>query len=164
MILIRDPQVGTVTVTLDMGRSVRVRGARLPTVVLTRTAGPDPSGLIPIGTRDRRRLTLTVDGAEARTIPGKGRVLRRTYRVDVRYDGARYRLIPHTSTSSRFLRDGRPLGALKSAGNGPVHAEWAVGTQVTAQDAAIAYTLAAAFGTGGQPWWSTLEELMDEIP
>ncbi|MEU9994430.1 hypothetical protein [Streptomyces sp. NPDC050848] len=143
--------------------TLRVSGHELPTVELVRAPGDEPDPLIPIGTRAAARLTLTVDGAPAGIRPGRGRLLRRSYRVDATVSGTRYRLVPCSYVESRLLRDGRPLGTFESPGDGTADAEWAPGTEPTALDRAVGTTLAAAFGTGGAPWWDTATNIVAEL-
>ncbi|MEU9701509.1 hypothetical protein [Streptomyces sp. NPDC047981] len=143
--------------------TLRVSGHELPTVELVRAPGEDPDPLIPIGTRAAARLTLTVDGAPARLKPGRGRLLRRSYRVDAVVAGTRYRLVPCSYVESRLLRDGRPLGVFESSGDGTVDDEWAEGTEPTALDRSVGTALAAAFGTGAAPWWDTTGNIVAEL-
>ncbi|MEI5036196.1 hypothetical protein RB201_36705 [Streptomyces sp. S1A(2023)] len=140
-----------------------VSGERIPRVVLTRAPGTEVDDHIAIGTRDPRRLTLTVDGQEATIKPGKGRIRRRSYRVDVRCAGTSYRLVPDSIPSSRLTRNGRRLGDFSSGGDRRVLAEWRPGAAVEPRDAAIGYALAAAFGTGGQPMWMMAVETVSEF-
>ncbi|MET9954812.1 hypothetical protein ABZ135_25150 [Streptomyces sp. NPDC006339] len=141
--------------------TLRVSGHGLPTVELLRSPGAAPDPLVPLGTRDPARLTLTVDGAPARIRPAKGRLSRRSYRVDAIVSGTRYRLVPCSYGESRLTRDGRPLGTLESTGDGRVDADWAPGA--TPLDQALGTALAAAFGTGAQPWWQTAADLAAEL-
>ncbi|MFJ3584672.1 hypothetical protein ACIPPS_20940 [Streptomyces sp. NPDC090127] len=143
--------------------TLRVSGYGLPTVELVRAPGDEPDPLIPIGTRAAGRLALTVDGAPARIRPGRGRLLRRSYRVDARVAGARYRLVPCSYAESRLLRDGRPLGTLQSTGDGTVDPDWAAGTAPEPLDRAVGTALAAAFGTGAAPWWDTATNIVAEL-
>ncbi|MFF9013472.1 hypothetical protein ACF09C_10970 [Streptomyces sp. NPDC014870] len=143
--------------------TLRVSGHELPTVELVRAPGEEPDPLIPIGTRAAARLTLTVDGAPARLKPGRGRLLRRSYRVDAVVAGTRYRLVPCSYVESRLLRDGRPLGIFESSGDGAVDEDWAEGAEPTALDRSVGAALAAAFGTGGAPWWDTTGNIVAEL-
>ncbi|MFF8831844.1 hypothetical protein [Streptomyces sp. NPDC015131] len=142
---------------------VDVTGPGLPHVRIARTAGTEADPLVPIGTRDPALLTLTVDGRPQRLTPAKGRLSRRSYRVDARVDGTRYRLVPCSYGESRLLRDGRRLGELESSGDGRVSAEWREGARVSPQDAAVGTALAAAFGTGAQPLWESLLDVVTEL-
>ncbi|MGW6568243.1 hypothetical protein [Streptomyces sp. NPDC054975] len=143
--------------------TLRVRGHGLPTVELVRAPGDAPDPLIPIGTRAADRLTLTVDGAPARIRPSRGRLLRRSYRVEATVSGTRYRLVPCSYAESRLLRDGRPLGTFQSTGDGTVDADWAEDCEPTPLDRAVGTTLAAAFGTGAAPWWDTATNIVGEL-
>ncbi|MDT9691102.1 hypothetical protein Q5762_22680 [Streptomyces sp. P9(2023)] len=155
--------------------TLRVSGHELPTVELVRGPGDEPDPLIPIGTRAAGRLTLTVDGAPAVLRPARGRILRRSYRVDATVAGTRYRLVPCSYGESRLLRDGRVLGTLESTGDGTVDADWAPGTETGAGtgaetgaapeplDRVVGTALAAAFGTGAAPWWDTTLNIAAEL-
>ncbi|MGV9990522.1 hypothetical protein [Streptomyces sp. NPDC003374] len=77
-----------------------------------------------MGTRDGSRLTLTVDGEEAVIDPAKGRLTRRSFRVDVRHGGRSWRLVPDSIPGSRLLRDEQHIGDFTSDGDGRVGAEW----------------------------------------
>ncbi|WP_406862204.1 hypothetical protein ABZO31_17755 [Streptomyces sp. HUAS MG47] len=154
-------------VDLDLTTGVvRVGGDGLPEVVVARIPGDgDTDDAIPVGTRDPARLTLTVDGREARLRPGKGRVFRRSFRVDATVDGVRYRLVPCSYVESRFSRGGKALGRLDSTGDGLVGAEWDTEPD-TAPDAlslALGTALAAAFGTGAAPWWEISLQMVAEL-
>lgn len=143
--------------------TLRVSGYGMPTVELVRAPGTTPDRHIPIGTRKRALLTLTVDGEPARIRPSRGRLLRRSYRVDVHVGGVRYRLVPCGYVDSRLIRDGRPLGTLESSGDGRVDDDWAPGTEPEPLDRAVSTALAAAFGTGAAPWWETLGDIVGEL-
>ncbi|MEU1281081.1 hypothetical protein [Streptomyces sp. NPDC005805] len=139
-----------------------VEGDAVPRVEITRAPESEQDEHIPIGTRAPEHLTLTVDGAEAALRPAKGRLSRRSYRVDATYDGAAYRLRPDSVPDSRLTRDGVRLGALTSTGDGRVDAEWRPEAKVRPVDAAVGYALAAAFGTGAQPMWTMVVEALSE--
>ena len=151
-----DTLFGEITVTLDGQHRITVAGEQIPTVVLTRDPASEPDPLTAIGTRDPAALTLTVDGTPARITPGKGKLRRQTYRVDVHHAHTHYRLQPDSVPSSRLTRNGTRLGDFSSDGDETVIAEWQADATPTATDAALGYTLAAAFGTGGQPMWMML--------
>lgn len=141
--------------------TLRVSGHGLPTVELVRAPGTDPDAHTPIGTRKRALLALTVDGEPAVIRPARGRLLRRSYRVDVRTGGVRYRLVPCGYVDSRLTRDGRRIGMLTSSGDGRVIDEW--DGDPTPHDLALGAALAAAFGTGASPWWETLGDIVGEL-
>lgn len=151
----RDTLFGEVTVRLENQESVVVEGEQIPRVEILRAPGSQKDDHIAIGTRDPRHLTMTVAGEAVELKPGKGRLSRRSYRVDVTHAGRSYRLQPDSIPSSRFTRDRARTGGLSSDGDGLVIAEWREGAEVEAADAAVAYALAAAFGTGAQPMWMT---------
>lgn len=156
------PATPAVLLRSDAG-TLDVTGPGLPHVRLVRATGTEPDPLIPIGTRDPALLTLTVDGRPARISPAKGRLSRRSYRVDARIGDARYRLVPCGYEVSRLLRDGRPLGELESTGDGRVTTDWDEHAKVLAQDVAVGTALAAAFGTGAQPMWETTLDAVTEL-
>ncbi|MFD9216933.1 hypothetical protein ACIOWI_14420 [Streptomyces sp. NPDC087659] len=142
---------------------VEVAGTGLPLVRIVRSPGTEAHPHIPVGTRDRALLTLTVDGAPARIVPGRGRLLRSSYRVDAFTGDTRYRLVPCSLDSSRFLRDGAPLGTFTSEGDGHVRSEGFADAGAQPRDIAVGTALAAAFGTGGQPWWATALDMAGEL-
>ncbi|MET9728088.1 hypothetical protein [Streptomyces zaomyceticus] len=143
--------------------TLRVSGHELPTVELVRAPGTRPDTHTPIGTRKAALLALTVDGEPATVKPARARLLRRSYRVDVRVDGIRYRLVPSSHVDSRLTRNGRTLGTLESAGDGRVDADWDPAADPTPLDRALGTALAAAFGTGAAPWWETLGDIAAEL-
>ncbi|KUO16851.1 hypothetical protein [Streptomyces dysideae] len=162
--LVEDSLFGPLTVRLDTERGeVTVEGAAIPRIVLSRAAGTGAKAHIPVGTRDGGRLTLTVDGTEVSVTPAKGRLTRRSYRVDVRHAGHRWRLVPDSVPGSRLLRDGRRLGDLTSEGDGRVLVEWRPDGKVDALDAALGYALAAAFGTGAQSAWTLVIDVIGDL-
>ncbi|MFJ9789785.1 hypothetical protein [Streptomyces globosus] len=161
---VADERFGPVDVLLDAGRgTVVVAGGALPEVRLVRADGAKPNRYAPIGTRDGARLTLTVDGGPASIRPARAWIPRRSYRVDVRADAGRYRLVPCSAAASRFLRDGRRLGEFTSRGDGSVAADWLPGADPQPQDAAVGYALAAAFGTGGRSLGDLLVDVVDAL-
>ncbi|MFF7034675.1 MULTISPECIES: hypothetical protein [Streptomyces] len=162
---VEDDHHGDILVELtgEQAEILIVSGEGIPRVVLTRAPGAEADAHIVIGTRDPRRLTLTVDGRDATIKPGKGKLRRRSYRVDVRCAGTSYRLVPDSIASSRLTRDGRHIGDFSSNGDRRVIAEWRDGSAVEPLDAAIGYALAAAFGTGGQPMWMMAVETISEF-
>ncbi|MEU3609449.1 hypothetical protein AB0E83_28970 [Streptomyces sp. NPDC035033] len=141
--------------------TLRVSGAGLPVVELVRAAGTPADAHVPVGTRKAALLTLTVDGAPAAIRPARGRLLRRSYRVDVRAGGVRYRLVPCSYEESRLSRDGRRIGTLASSGDGRVTDTWEI--RPAPLDLAVGTALAAAFGTGAAPWWETLGDVLGEL-
>ncbi|MFJ8696239.1 hypothetical protein [Streptomyces roseolilacinus] len=162
-----DSLFGSVSVVLDIAAGVvDVHGDTVPRVVVRRAEGvTDVDDHVPVGTRDGALLSLSVDGGTVPIRPGKGRLTRRSFRVDVSCEGVVYRLVPDSLAGSRLLRDGEPIGRLSSDGDGTVSAEWRDGVRVRAVEAALGYALAAAFGTGAQPMWMlALEALGDLLP
>ncbi|MFI1974485.1 MULTISPECIES: hypothetical protein [Streptomyces] len=141
--------------------TLRVSGHGLPAVELVRAPGSRPDTHTPIGTRRAELLALTVDGEPAVIRPARGRLLRRSYRVDVRTDGVRYRLVPSGHDHSRFTRDGHRVGELLCSGDGRVIDTWEPGA--TPRDIAVGTALAAAFGTGASPWYETVGEIVSEL-
>ncbi|GGP34446.1 hypothetical protein [Streptomyces melanogenes] len=147
-----DPVAGAVTVS----------GDGLPRVELRRTGG-EADAHTPVGTRAADRLALTVDGAPAALALAKGRLTRRSYRVDVRCGDVRYRLVPDSFAGSRLLRDGRRLGSLECDGDGRVDASWHDTAKVLPLDVSVGHALAAGFGTGAQPMWMTATEIVADL-
>ncbi|MEU9256807.1 hypothetical protein AB0D66_34425 [Streptomyces sp. NPDC048270] len=162
---IEDTRFGGITVRQDGQERLQVEGEAIPRVVLERDPAAEADPHIAIGTRDPAALRLWIDGLEAELRPGKGRLSRRSYRVDVRYDGTDYRLVPDSVPSSRLTRDGEHLGDFSCDGDETVIAEWREGAETRPADAAIGYALASAFGTGGQPMWMMIVDgVTDALP
>ncbi|WP_406343732.1 hypothetical protein [Streptomyces sp. NBC_00648] len=155
------PEEPVVEFDADAG-TVTVSGEGLPAVALRRTGGK-ANDHTPVGTRDAGLLTLAVDGEPARISIAKGRLTRRSYRVDVRCGTAKYRLAPDSIAGSRLVRDGRRLGTLMCDGDGRVEADWHDGAKVLPLDVSMGYALAAGFGTGAQPMWMTATEIVADL-
>ncbi|MBO1417822.1 hypothetical protein [Streptomyces sp. FH025] len=161
--VIDDTLFGEITVRIEGQERVIVSGENIPTAVLERDPGCEVDPHIAIGTRDATHLTLTIDGTPSRLRPGKGKLLRQTYRVSAEYDGAVYVLLPDSIPSSRLTRDGTRLGDFSSDGDEIVIAEWKDGVPTRPADAAIGYVLSSAFGTGGQPTWMLFAEAVSAV-
>ncbi|MET9100751.1 hypothetical protein [Streptomyces antibioticus] len=166
-----DRLFGAVHIALDHeDGALAVSGDGVPRTEIRRIAGTPLESHVPIGTRDQRRLTLSVDGADEALRPAKGFLTRRSYRVEVEStaQGHGYLLVPDSLGTSRLLRDGRLLGVFTSTGDGTVSAAWEGSNsaeRVEPHDAAVGYALAAAFGTGAEPMWKlTLNVLLELWP
>ncbi|MEY9993029.1 hypothetical protein ABIE67_005061 [Streptomyces sp. V4I8] len=162
--LVEDSLFGPLAVRLDSERGeVTVEGEAVPRIVLGRAAGTKADEHTPVGTRNAGLLTLTVGGEAAALAPGKGRLTRRSFRVDVRHGGHVWRLVPDSVSGSLLVRDRRRLGDLTSEGDGRVLAEWREDGKPDATDAALGYALATAFGTGAQSMWMLLTDAIGEL-
>ncbi|MFD8980132.1 hypothetical protein [Streptomyces sp. NPDC059564] len=150
---IEDTRFGGITVRQDGQDRLEVEGEGIPRVVLERDPESEVDPQTAIGTRDPAFLTLRIDGREAELKPAKGALSRRSYRVDVEFEGVAYRLVPDSVPSSRLTRDGAHIGDFSSDGDELVLAEWREDAEVRPLDASVGYALASAFGTGGQPMW-----------
>ncbi|GGZ16366.1 hypothetical protein GCM10010387_06150 [Streptomyces inusitatus] len=149
-----DPFFGGVTIRLDhTAGELFVEGDGIPSVVVRRAAGTPLESKVPIGTRDPDRLTMTIGDSAVPLLPAKGFLTRHSYRVDAGSEDARYRLVPVSLGSSRLSLGDTPVGDLTSSGDGKVSADWAEHRPLTPYEAALGYTLAAAFGTGAEPMW-----------
>ncbi|MFI1987888.1 hypothetical protein [Actinoplanes sp. NPDC020271] len=126
---------------------VRAEGRR-HTATVERLHQPELQAHIPIGTRDRQHLWMTVDDLPAILRPGAGRWSRFSYRVVVEHDGRQYVYRPRTAESSRLQRDGFAVGDFTIAESGKVKATLV--ESAGPLDAAIGYALAAAFGAGAE--------------
>ncbi|MGW0841217.1 hypothetical protein ACWD26_13780 [Streptomyces sp. NPDC002787] len=153
--LVEDDLFGEISVRLDVVRGeVVVAGERVPRIEIRRAEGTGMEEHIPVGTRDGALLTLTVDGTDAVIEPAKGRLTRRSFRVDVRYGEHSWRLVPNSTDDSGLFRDGTEhIGDFSSEGDGRVVGEWREDAEPQALDAAFGYALAAAFGTGADATW-----------
>lgn len=153
--LVEDDRFGELTVRLDVVRGeVLVEGDQVPRIELRRAEGGKADEHIPIGTRDGSLLSLTVDGGTAEVQFGKGRLTRRSFRVDIRYGEHSWRLVPHSMDGSGLFRDATEhIGDFTSEGDGRVGARWREDAEPEPLDAALGYALAAAYGTGAEPTW-----------
>jgi hypothetical protein len=152
-----DPFFGELTVSVDKDDSlVAVQGSAVPPATLWRRDGAKPDPYSPIGTRDGEHLVMRVAGEPARISPGRGRLSRRSYRVDVQHGDMSYRLVPSSHSTSDLMRNGARIGNLCADGEGGVAAQWQPDQRVTPMDASVGYLLAASFGTGAQNFLVTL--------
>lgn len=168
-----DSAIGILTVQLDEkdSPSVTITGPQVSTVVIQRKEGSPADSGAPIGSRKATNLLMTVGDAIATLSPGSGFLSRRAHRVDVEFKEHTYRLIPTGNQTSTFFIDGKQagtlrsekrtnslysegkrVGALRTKGSGTIRAVWNADADPSADAAAIAYALAAAFGTGGPPF------------
>ncbi|MET8299260.1 hypothetical protein ABZ729_16325 [Streptomyces sp. NPDC006678] len=161
-----DALFGDVHVSLDTREGVvTVDGEGIPSIVIRRADGTEADDHTPVGTRDGSLLSLEIAGRATPLRPAKGRLTRKSFRVDVIRDDTTYRLVPDSIPGSRLLRDGQHIGDFASDGDGIVLAEWKEGAEVRPVEAAVGYALAVAFGTGAQPMWMlVLDALGDLLP
>ncbi|MFD7612586.1 hypothetical protein [Streptomyces sp. NPDC059828] len=161
-----DDLFGQVHVSLDIREGVvTVAGEGIPSVVIRRADGTAADEHVPVGTRDGSLLSLEIDGCATPIRPAKGRLTRNSFRVDVDWADATYRLVPDSIPGSRLLRDDQHIGDLSSDGDGVVLAQWCEGARTRPVEAAVGYALAVAFGTGAQPMWMlALDAVGDLIP
>ncbi|NUK00555.1 hypothetical protein [Streptomyces lunaelactis] len=155
---IEDTRFGEITVRQDCQDRLEVEGEGIPRVTLERDPESEVDPQTAIGTRDPAHLTMRIDGREVELKPAKGGLRRRSYRVDVEYEGVGYRLVPDSVPSSRLTRDGVHIGDFSSDGDEMVIAEWKEGAEIRPVDASIGYALSSAFGTGGQPMWMMIAD------
>ncbi|MFD3517382.1 hypothetical protein [Streptomyces sp. NPDC058657] len=159
-----DTLFGAVTVAIDPHRRITVSGPAIPRTDLVRTGGIDGADTYSaIGTRSAAALTLTVADSPAAIRPGRGRFRRATYKVDATHEGTRYRLTPTSIATSTLTRDGTVLGEFTADGDERVLAAWHPDAAPRPVDASVGYTLAAAYGTGGQPMWMTLIDVVTDL-
>lgn len=158
-VTIDDPHHGEMTATRVPHRSVTVVGDAVPQVRITRIDGSEVSDVVPVGTRVPDHLSLAIDGQPAELVPRPGRLTRRSFRIRVRAQGSAYLLQPTSMAGSRLWRDGHNLGEIFIQ-DGLADADWEPGAHVAPQDAALGYALATAFGTGSQPAWMIIPDLI----
>ncbi len=158
-VVVADHRYGSIVVTVESQRSVVLEGDNVPLVRIERVDGSTLSDTVPVGTRRSGDLTMTLDGQPVRLSPARGRLSRRSYRIDITHAGARYRLQPNSFSGSRLRRDGQRLGELFWLDEDRF-AEWEQHADLRPSDAALGYALAASFGTGAQPYWMTALDLV----
>ncbi|ANZ13547.1 hypothetical protein O1L44_00050 [Streptomyces noursei] len=159
---IADGVFGNISVDLDTEHgTLVVEGERIPRVELSRLPGGTNNECVPIGTRDGSGLSMTVAGTQVRVSPTRGHLTRRSYRVDTTYGGTTYRLVPCGDADSKLLKNRRHIGVFTSRGDGSVEAKWQPSMKVQPPDAAVGYTLAAAFGTGARSSFELILDVLD---
>ncbi|MFJ8435972.1 hypothetical protein ACIQ9P_32195 [Kitasatospora sp. NPDC094019] len=149
MIVVNDPRHGRVEILSDSRRGVvHVSSPSLPGASVKRRDGAIAEDCSPIGTRNRRNLLLSVGEVSGTTAPGMGFATRRSFRVDVEYQGRSYRLVPVSGIRSRFDREGIELGTFDRNPSGAIGVDWLPEARVAPQEAALGYSLVGAFGVG----------------
>lgn len=134
-------------------------------VVIKRIGDPPHRKHVPIGTRDRRHLSMLIDGVPAALRPGAGRYARSSYKVRVIHGDAEYLLRPRDPETSRLHRDGFRLGDFTTV-DGEVRVDWDPDPRITATatDLAVGHALAAAFGTGANFFLVMLLDVLGAMP
>lgn len=174
---VADPIFGTISWQLDPGRLL-VTGDGVPDVELVYTGSVEPRQGIPIGTRRRRDLSMTVGGQDIDLRPGTGRLTRRSYRIAVGTPAGDLLFTPCTPAESRLVRGSsyrgdNELAMFERAADGGVFATWsasvtALGVVVKAPtpepaEAAIGYALAAGFGTGARLFLAACMDALEQL-
>lgn len=148
--LVQDEWFGSVRITPPDEDSavVRVEGPGVPTATLVRTGDVRDHPQAPVGTRDAARLTMTVGGDTAGLHLGAGRLTRSSFSVSADLPGRAYVLKPAGAFSSVLRRNGQQVAVFVNGGD-ELSAAWRPeSASPSAEDAAVGYLLAAAFGTG----------------
>lgn len=174
---VADPVFGTISWQLDSGRLL-LTGDGVPDVELVYTGSVEPHQAIPIGTRRRHDLSMTVGGQDIDLRPGSGRLTRRSYRIAVGAPVGALVFTLCTPTESRLVRGSdyrgdNELGMFSRAEHGEVCATWsdtvtALGVVMTAPapepaEAAIGYALAAGFGTGARLFLAACMDALEQL-
>ncbi|NJP67387.1 hypothetical protein [Streptomyces spiramenti] len=167
-LVVLDDRFGRITLTGRVIEGwVEVRGDTVPTVRLERDAGARTDREVRMGSRDSRRLRLTVDGRRARVRAGRSGWTRRARRTRVFLPDRIVHLHPFSDTRSRLHRSRRVLGPLRLPRRplgkireephrrhepaGRVATRWyRTAGRVTPLDAAVGYALVTAFGAGSE--------------
>lgn len=118
----------------------------------------------PIGTRDPGRVRATIDDRALGIVPGRARLLKRSYRVGIEFGGRTMTLSAKNLEDSIFLdgdsdRGDNAFGELTRRADGTVEVMWSVPFRLgkkrveppvpTFEEALVGIVVAAAFGTGG---------------
>lgn len=153
-------------------------GDAVPGVELIRLVAGEPTQGVPIGTRRRRDLRMTVGGHSVDLRPGKGGLPRRSYRIAVRTRAADLLFTPSSPTQARLVRGStyrgdNELGTFERFEDGSVFATWSVpvtvlGKEVQAPvpepaEAAVGYALAAGFGTGALFFLAACTNALEQV-
>ncbi|MFC5286494.1 hypothetical protein ACFPM7_05475 [Actinokineospora guangxiensis] len=144
--------------TDDTEGVVEVSGPRIPTVTIRRSPDAAVDRFVPIGTRQAGELVMTVAGVAADLRPGKGKLTRASYGVDLVVAGTRYRFAPNSVATSRLVRAGRKVFELSMGDeDGDFLVQWLINRDDTeGADAAIGYALSVAFRTGAMGLFTLL--------
>ncbi|GIE36786.1 hypothetical protein Ait01nite_098310 [Actinoplanes italicus] len=155
-----------VELEVDEGRVAvtATHDGHIGTAVIERHGSATKAKHVPIGTRDAKSLTMTVDSEQVTLRPGPGRYTRGSYKVRVRHGAAKYLYRPKSPDTHRLLRDGVQLGDFEIRKDGSIDVTWHEGATPTATDAAVGYALAAAFGTGAQFFIMMMLDLVGQVP
>ncbi|QIS12758.1 hypothetical protein [Nocardia arthritidis] len=160
---------GDVVVTKADDRcTARFRKADSSVVTIERV-GARTRRSVPIGTRDASCLAAWVNDRRMKVLPGRGRALKRSYRVVAEIDDRVLTLEPISGGASRFLNGGpreieKSFCTFAMLNNGSVYVEWKTPTttealghtveppQPTEEDVLTGFALVAAFGIGSLSW------------
>ncbi|MFI7529142.1 hypothetical protein [Nocardia salmonicida] len=131
--------------------------------VVIERRGPRTRERCHLGSRDASAVAATSNGRVLSLDIGRGKLLKRSYRVTVMIDGRHLSLRPKDLETAAFV-NGKPsevendFGELTLKADGTVDVFWTLPTKVlhrtieppvpTSEDVLIGYALAAAFGTG----------------
>lgn len=160
-----DEAAGRLEVAIDADLGVvTVSGPGIPTATITRAEGAATRRWVPIRSRDADALVLRLDDSVLPLRPSRGRVLRRSFRVDTVMAGSTYTLTPCKRNASRFLKAREPLAVLTAySENACAEAEWT--SQASGAEVALAYALAAAFGVGAAHVVAVVfQAVLDSLP
>ena len=174
-----DGLFGPIELDLDTTAGVvTVRGPGIPEVVVRRT-GKGDADHVPIGTREPRDLELSVDGVVTSLRPSRARLSRRSYRVLAHVDDTPLLCAPCSPERSRIVRGSRTsptheMGIAERLDDGTVVISWHAAVTVlghtvrapepTAGEAAVAYAVAVAFGTGARMMLPVLLDVLLFVP
>ncbi|MFC4516395.1 MULTISPECIES: hypothetical protein [Streptomyces] len=152
----RDPLYGSIAVSFNReGGVVDVFNPDIPRVRIARSWQAKRNKDVPIGTRDAKELTISVEDTPAVIKPNAARTSRRFHDVSVQCTDVTYQYVTDTLRWSRLLRNGVCVGRFRTRISARVLAQWEPTAETRPLDASVGYALAAAFGTGGTPAWLT---------
>jgi hypothetical protein len=163
--VVEDAFYGDLDIRTEGGDRVEVSGEQVPTVAIDRSAGTEPDRFTPIGSRDQAKLRMTVGGDEVALHPGKGKLLRRTYRIDVTNGKIHYRFRPNSVATAQLVRDGAKIVEFSMRDeDGDFLVQWLVERDDSQPaDAAVGYALSVAFRTGAMSAHSALLHGLAEL-
>lgn len=153
-----DGQSRAVAVTVENRcATVEIGGARAE---ITRTGGTTDRPGVPIGTRERTELRFTANGRPCPLTVGRGRLLRRSYRVRFEHDGRAYTFVPVSEVENALRRGRTTLARFLVADDGRVETFEVDREAANALETAAGVALATAFGCGAR---HGLEALIDVV-
>ncbi|MFD4356969.1 hypothetical protein ACFWPX_30760 [Nocardia sp. NPDC058518] len=168
---------GTLVIERSEGRVRTFLASDVEVSVVIERRGPRTRKRCHLGSRDTAAISAVVNGRALALDIGRGKLLKRSYRITAVVDGRCLSMRPKDIETATFV-NGKPyeiendFGELTVKADGTVDVFWALPTKVlnrtieppvpTTEDVLIGYAIAAAFGTGSLSFTTILMGLVAE--